>query len=300
MSLVAASIPEDPAELAGWLESRLVGFDLGPLVAELAAVHGRTDGPMLAEVLGAQRSTVLAEGLSALPPDALRQLLSHPRLLLELQELVLSTGGAYWQRLVGADPSLDELIRRGQRRLEAALGRTAPPVVRPRPRPRVLRFVPPMVTAFAGAAAALVLIWIFREPLARRLAPAGAPAAAWGWQKLPATAEGVSAAGYLNQLADAAQEWFKKQPEDAPALAARIGQMRQGCSQLIFARHEPLSEEDRRWLVGKCREWALKFDKAQEDLDSGQPVARVREGMDQTVNKLVDALRKRAEQQKPT
>ena len=39
MNLVVATIPENPAELAGWLERRLVGLGLDGLVAELTALH---------------------------------------------------------------------------------------------------------------------------------------------------------------------------------------------------------------------------------------------------------------------
>ncbi len=39
MTLVMADIPDDPAALPAWLDERLVGLDLGALVAELEAVH---------------------------------------------------------------------------------------------------------------------------------------------------------------------------------------------------------------------------------------------------------------------
>ena len=38
MKLVALDIPEDPTALAAWLEQRLIGLDLGTLVAELDAI----------------------------------------------------------------------------------------------------------------------------------------------------------------------------------------------------------------------------------------------------------------------
>ena len=40
MKLIALEIPENPAELAGWLDRQIVGDDLAALVAELEAIHG--------------------------------------------------------------------------------------------------------------------------------------------------------------------------------------------------------------------------------------------------------------------
>ena len=70
MKSIALEIPDEPAELADWLERHLVGPDLAALVAELEAVHG-ADAPgasaRLDEVLGDRGDAVMAQGLSALP-----------------------------------------------------------------------------------------------------------------------------------------------------------------------------------------------------------------------------------------
>ena len=42
----AMTIPDDPADLPGWLESRLVGPDLGRLATELRAVHPPAPAPV--------------------------------------------------------------------------------------------------------------------------------------------------------------------------------------------------------------------------------------------------------------
>src|SRR5687767_1355847 len=104
MKLIAMTIPDDPAELAGWLERRLVGLDLAALVAELSAIHG--DRPSAAgeldALLGGHRDAVLNQGLSALPAAGLRELMRRPSVLLELQELILIDGGDYWRSLARA------------------------------------------------------------------------------------------------------------------------------------------------------------------------------------------------------
>src|SRR5262245_17287775 len=120
MSLHAMEIPDDPAQLPGWLEGHLLGLGLAELVAGLTAVHGaaRRGGPSLEEVLGQRRQAVLTGGLRELPRDALRQLLLHPQLLLELQELVLTEGTGYWDRPAVPAVDLGEQVERGRRQLD--------------------------------------------------------------------------------------------------------------------------------------------------------------------------------------
>src|SRR5262249_6246427 len=123
MSLHAMHIPDDPAQLPAWLEGHLLGLDLAGLVAELTAVHGPASrgGPSWEEVLGQGRQAVLTGGLRELPRDALRQLLLHPQLLLELQELVLTEGAHHWDRPAAPAGDLREQVERGRRHLDTFL-----------------------------------------------------------------------------------------------------------------------------------------------------------------------------------
>ena len=150
----------------------------------------------------------------------------------------------------------------------------------------------PWIVSLATAAAVLLAvgIWQFVSPPQSQPVVAG-----WGWNRPGNLSGDVSAPAYLNQLADAAQEWFKQRPEGSADLARRIGEFRQGCSQLILAKHRPLSEADRAWLVERCRAWAGKLDAHLADVESGKDVAQVRSDTDATVRQLIDALRKRAE-----
>src|SRR2546421_7439834 len=119
MTLYALDIPDDPAQLPGWLERHLVGLDLGALVAELAAVHGAAPGggPPIQELLGGSLELVPTRGLRAVPPVVLKQLLVQPHRLLDLQEWVLSRGGPYWERLSASQPPVADLAARGRPRL---------------------------------------------------------------------------------------------------------------------------------------------------------------------------------------
>ena len=119
-------------------------------------------------------------------------------------------------------------------------------------------------------------------------------ASGWGWNRPGALADDLPPGVYLDRLADAAGEWFKKRPDDPIALARRIGEFRQGCSVLILSPHKPLSARDRAWLVEKCRAWAAKLDAHLAALEAGASAAKVRDDADATISKLIEALRDRA------
>jgi hypothetical protein len=301
MNLVSMDIPDDPGELPTWLDRHLVGLDLAALVAELTAVHGRGQAPTLDEVLGSQRPAVLADGLAALPRPALRQLLRHPALLVELQDLVLAEGGPYWEQLTGGSAALASLALHGERRLEEFLAAETRKAASPGPRATLPRGLParwyrrPWFVSLATAAIVLITLYDFRDPLARLVVGQAGMVTAWGWENLDLTVQ-RSPGAYLQELADAGEKWFDQRPDDPATLARRIGQMRQGCSRLIFAEHPPLSPEDRDWLVKSCRSWGAKFDKSLQDLETGAPVAQVRAEMDTAVRDLVEALHKRAQE----
>jgi hypothetical protein len=112
---VALAIPDDPAQTPGWLERHLVGARLNRLIAELAAVHPETANRrvFLAPILhGPRRDAVLDRGLAELSPRRIAALLTHPRLLLDLQELVLSAGRRYWDEVRPHDDRLETLVER--------------------------------------------------------------------------------------------------------------------------------------------------------------------------------------------
>lgn len=295
MRLIAPDIPNDPAGLPGWLDRHLVGLDLAALVAELEAVHGPAPAsPVeLDQVLGARRDAILEQGLVALPADRLRMLLRRPTLLLDLQELILVEGGPYWQGLGQPSAEHRDLIERGRLGLETYLTEKAGasshrPDVRPMTS-SVAWYRRLWVVGLAAAAAVLALVVVY-ERAARRVPPA----AGWGWNRPDALTGDVTPSDYLNRLADAAGEWFKKRPDDQVALARRIAEFRQGCSVLILADHKPLSVDDRTWLVEKCRAWAAKLDAHLAAVKAGRDPLQVRAETDETVDTLIRALRDRA------
>ncbi len=291
MNLVVATIPDNPVELASWLERRLAGLELDALVAELTALHRPgPDDTNLEQLLGPLLETIYRDGLSCLPREVLSRLLTRPALLLELQDRVLLHGGPYWDEVARSIPALQLLVERGAQRLPG----TAPLPPRAQPMPAVPAlpwYRRAWVASLATAATVLLAVasWLWFRPAQQ---PAGPTA--WGWDRPGALREDSAPGDYLNGLAGAAQEWSRQRPETPQALARRIGQMRQGCSTLILAEHRPLKAEDRKWLVERCRAWAARFDRHLADLEAGKDALEVRREMDQTVERLVQALRERA------
>jgi len=288
MRLIALEIPDDQARLPGWLEEQLLGLDLAALVAELQAAHApaRGAGTPLGDVLGQNRGAVLEKGLSALPPARLRLLLRQPRLLLDLQELIVVEGGEYWRKTTREDRESRQLVDRGWSRLDAFLrsggadldtGRAAASTS-----PWYRRS---WVVSLATAAAVLAGVFVYER---------SRPPAGWGWSRPGALRQDLSPRAYLNLLANEADEWFTKRPEQPALLARRISELRQGCSALILAEHQPLSSEDRQWLVKTCREWATELDKRLGEIErSGDPL-QVRATTDETVREIGQKLRTRA------
>jgi hypothetical protein len=286
MNLVMATFPDDSAELAAWLDRQLVGLDLGRLAAELSAVHGDTSAVSLADVLGEYRSAVLNKGLAGLPPSHRAELLRQPALLLELQELVLTEGGAHWEALLGK-PVLSDSVERVWRRLEPALPRVES-------RPKTLRLPRSRGTLWlALAAAAALLVGIGLTLWGNRSSSASG---GWGWDRHGALAQDLSREDYLNRLADEALEWFVKRPENATELSHRIVQFRQGCSTLLAAEHRPLPAADHAWLRERCRAWAEQLDQRRSELETGRAPVEVRNDVDAIVRKLEKALRDRGRQ----
>ena len=298
MKLVALEIPDDPALLPGWLEGHLVNTDLAALVAELEAVHGeQPDNLSLTDVLRDRRDAVLTRGLASLPAEGLKSLLRNPRLLLELQELILTEGGPCWLNGAAEAASKQDDLERVWNRLSDPLQQTSRAAVLPVAPPS--RRVVPLarwIATFAAAAAIVLGVGVFLVER-RRGGDQGATAVAasgWGWNRPGALADDLPPGVYLDRLADAAGEWFKKRPDDPIALARRIGEFRQGCSVLILSPHKPLTAQDRAWLVEKCRAWAAQLDAHLAALEGGASAATVRDDADATINKLIEALRDRA------
>ncbi len=289
-------IPDEAADLAAWLKEYLVGLELGALVSELSAVSAvvAQSPPTLDEVLGEELRSVLDAGLSAVSSDRMRGLLRQPKLLLDLQTRILIDGGDYWRVQSSNRVDVQDLAERGWHSLSAGLGRpTNAGYQRQQQTLQSGWYGRPWIVSLVTAACLVLAFFTWDSFL--RPQPASV-ASGWGWNRSDALPQDVSADVYFTRLADDAHGWFKKRPVTAKSLAIRIGQFRQGCSTLILADHRPLSAADRKWLTDKCRVWAVKFNHHLIAAEADDPdVINIRDAADRTIQKLIEALRSRAD-----
>lgn len=278
MNLTAMEIPDDPARLPGWLEEQIVGLHLGELVAELRAIHGSVTASQTADNLDLARACedrlpdVLETGLALLPRTALRNLLCQPQLLLDLQQEVFISGGDYWRTVRRTDEH-QARVAAGWMRLQS--GPPSPPPARGRHR-RTL------VAAMALATALTLLLGWWLQ------APQELP---WGWNRPGMFTAALAQEAYLEQLAAGADEWFQQPRETRAELQQRLREFRQACDQLLAAAHPQLEPALREELLKRCRNWATKFDEQLAQLEADADVAEVRQAADETVTRLVGAIR---------
>lgn len=310
MNLCVFDIPEETAELAAWLETRLVSPHLGDLVAELAAIHDipaplsaglaaleRPDEGALEKSLGRELPTILREGLRNTPRSQLQTLLRNPQLLLDLQERILMEGGDYWSQRSPRDSATTAALAKTWAVLEPSL---ATPIIASSTRGLkwAVRILMVLAASVMGVAAGLHFFRPASPPEQRPLpGPAPGPAAVtqtgWGWNKPDAFPQNLDPKSYLTRLADGAEEWFKKRPENREDLEKRIAQFRKGCDTLLKAEHQPLKPADKAWLQERCKVWSDKLDTHLAELRSGKDISKVRDDADATIKKLATALRTR-------
>ncbi len=311
MPIPILDIPDKPAELATWIEQQLVGLHLGRVIAELTIVHEPepTSRPGLEHLLGPHQTNVLSDGLKVLPAETLGTLLTHPELLSELQQLVLSSGSEYWENLQAKNPEVAAWVRshpltfgpegpvisRGQPSGSEAVERRGD--LQPHQRRRGLWTVAAASAITAVAAAALIAVWLGRAEVEAPQQPDG-PAVAekpapWGWNKPDAFA-GQDRQEILQHLEDGAAEWSNKTPTNADQLSRRLTAFRKGCKRLEEA-ELPLSDQERGWLRSRCRGWGATAESLIADLEQGRPLSEVQGDADKLMMDIRKALQVRRE-----
>lgn len=292
MGLAVKMMPDDPTRLARWLDAQLVGDRLIDLVEELTVVHAATKSVVtLRDLLGERIDSVVDSGLANLSVDALRSLLRNPQLFLELQEIVYLDGGEYWKQI--ARPQ--SLMNRGVESwgtISSRLPNSLPIVSLNVAKSSGRKWYKYFAVSIATAAVVLLSI-VFVEQFRPKNEPNFATIN-WGWAKPNGLPKNLDAKGYLNSLADTAQEWSNQKPDTPSTLAKRILEFREGCSVLLLADHGALPEVQRTQLKDRCRKWAAKLDASLARLEAGEDVTKCRSEVDSTVQSLIEYLRNEA------
>lgn len=289
MNLAAFDLPEQTHELREWLATQLTGPDLSSIVAQLSAVHIDQDHNLtLDTVCGEQWTNILRNGISELTQTQLKSLLTHPYLLMDLQERLLLDGEEYWQTQF-LKQNDDSQIKQTKLFIQESLAKPTLDLETTQQANNFKKVSYRKVATLGLASAALIFVAIFLNQ-----GPEAAPG--WGWNRPGALTADIPADQYLNQLADSANEWFKKSTDTKAALVTRLTQFRNGCETLIKAPHPQLSNEDRTWLIGRCQAWAGKLDGQIVALQKGADLKTADANADALINKLVKALQTRAEQ----
>ena len=121
MRLPIFDMPDEPVPLRTWLEQQLAGLELRDLVSQLAVVHGTPPERLTLEnACGSTLPEILTSGLSHVGSDVIQKLLTHPALLLELQDRITFDGGEFWLN-VPISTEHQAAVDRGWQRLQADL-----------------------------------------------------------------------------------------------------------------------------------------------------------------------------------
>jgi len=293
MKLNSLNLPTESADRAVWLDRQLVGLELGDLVLELEAIAAPStsigsNSNSIDEILGTQREAVLSDGLSAIDSSQFKVLLQQPRLLFDLQELVLIEGGGYWIQLSQQADHAPH-ARQASDVLSLVTATNDTPVSLPTSNQNNRRNWMPIAILAAAAVVIAVGLSLLNDG-------GNQVASGWGFDRNGVLTADISAPEYLDTLASAAGDWFNKRPRRAEGLAKRLGQFSHGCETLISAPHPQLADADRAWLVERCGVWKGKLDTQLAQLESGEKsYEEIVAESDETINKLIDALKARSD-----
>jgi len=249
MKAAVTEIPDNVSEWPNWLEQQIVGMSLYDLVVGLKAINLPSGArSTLQQLCGKQLPTIYKSGLGVLSTDQLPTLFKTPDLLLELQELVLVEGGAYWDSVEqSAEDKL--VVEKHVAKTIAAVGQEKSSV-QIKPKSMLEQYWP----VLALAAGLLIAIGIGRPA-------ATSGGGGWGFDQSGLLTAQVTGRSYLNSLSDAAGAFSKKVPDSKEAALKRLTEFSAGCKKLIAAPNMQLEKTaDRDWLVAKCTDWATKID----------------------------------------
>ena len=307
MKLHLLEIPAETQDLAAWVEQQIMAPTFGEFAAQLQVIHSY-DNPgasqlELNQILGETQGYVVEYGMVSCSSKQIRQLLSNPEALLELQGMIFEHGSQYWLGKAGnqsVQPQILNALKTQIQEAENAVG-LAPSRSTNRPA-NVGRFTRANSTstrrAFGWKALAIAAGLLVMGTVGwNMLSPPDQPAVAkWGWQSEDAMPKTATPGEYLAKLSAGGNAWFDREVENTEDYIKRLTELRTGCEILINAEHLVLSSDDRQWLVDKCKSWKVKFDQQLIGVNSDpENFEKYLIETNQTVNSLVKALKEKAE-----
>ena len=294
MNLRLFSIPDDPADWPVWLEREIVGMNLVELVHELPVFVEPSDEPEVTidAFLGSRREDVLQSGLAVLSHQEIGRLFRQPSLLFDLQELVLSEGGSYWNAVPLEDAQQQFLARNSETILrqisgsqdDTTLSRSVTQPTSPAAGSTTRRRFVRWVVSVAAMLGLVLLAW-------RKFSPAP-----WGFDRALASSSGMSEPQFLNHCADVVEQDWKTRDLSSPSeLSNALREFRDGCNRMIATEHAQLSEANQVWFRERCTLWRDRvigeMDKLAKDPSQ---YSEVKANANDVIAKLGVALRTRA------
>lgn len=301
-------MPEESADLGAWLDKVIMSEELATVVDELAVLHDAgEESPTCDEArswLGKDVDTVLQRGLAAVDKARIRQLLKRPALLPAIQELVLVSGGSYWNQfaLAGNTPA-DPPIKPNPV--------SSPPARSPR---WLLTLVP---LAIAASFAVFVAVDSRRDLGSGARVPQDDlaltrgsdtptdtadrdPELPWGWNRVDLM-DGVDAKLIPNRLADTLNEWFRVADSaggDVRGLRLRIDELWAGCEHVLTQSLDGLTASHQQRVRDQVSRFQEDLQEILKDVDeqsassmNAEGVAKVKRAVDSCVRETADALR---------
>jgi hypothetical protein len=302
MSLVALNLPENTHDWPDWLERQLVGLELRSLVRQLELIGAEPAGTSLTRlnldaILGDRRDALLASGLSSLNETQIALLIRHPRVLIDLQELIFEKGGEYWGN-VERTPDHESLFIREKQRLSQAFADSLlhaddPKIIEstlPKPtdasQERQTRTVDSRHRTWlllAAAIAATLLVALLPSFTAQR--EKGRFFAHRGLLTTP-----LKDSEFLRQIAQVISSDWDSNSESKETLKKQLIDFRDSCDVLLAASLPQLDTTVAAELKKRCQLWREKIVKNIDQLASNTPFKEVQSDANATIEKLTKFL----------
>ena len=328
MMLEILDMPEEPRELAAWLDRHLASDGLAAIVDDLSAVHAAPaelcSAEQAREWLGDAAPLVLANGLGAIGDERIKQLLVRPSLLPALQELVMLEGGPYWDNLLHHSAGVQESLSRARSALSSVIAATASAsnnTVTPRSEHGNRRYLFTLIPLAVAAMLALMITWpdagdrpggldaeknLGGSPLTRGSGNGERGKSIevdqdqpWGWNRKILILNETAPDQIGNILADRLAEWSSVTQMDRlskKVLRLRFSEVWAGCETLLGMSFDQAAPEVQARIKAVAETLQQGVQKNLDDLtavsgDDVDALKSAKQAVDTLVKKAVDTLR---------